>query len=53
LTCPSCAAPYLGPDIVYVPIADLPPMRSALVWRRPARDRKLTELIRIAREVLR
>jgi DNA-binding transcriptional LysR family regulator len=47
------AAPYLGPDIVYVPIADLPPMRSALVWRRPARDRKLTELIRIAREVLR
>lgn len=49
-TVPSAAA-YLGPDIVYVPIHDLPPMRSALVWRRPARDRKLRAFIACARSV--
>jgi DNA-binding transcriptional LysR family regulator len=49
-TVPS-SAPFLGPRIVYVPITDLPPLRSALVWRRPARDPKLREFVRIAREV--
>jgi hypothetical protein len=51
-TIPS-AAPYIGPDLVYIPIVDLPPMRSALIWRRPATDAKLREFIAVAREVLR
>ena len=40
-------------DLVYVPITGMPPARSALVWRRRARDPKLREFIRVAREVLR
>jgi hypothetical protein len=31
----------------------MPPLRSALVWRRPARDPKLREFIGVARAVLR
>jgi DNA-binding transcriptional LysR family regulator len=51
-TVPSAAA-YMGaPDLVFVPIKGMPPIRSALVWRRPARDPKLREFIRVAREVL-
>jgi DNA-binding transcriptional LysR family regulator len=47
------AAPSLGElDLVFVPIAGLPPLRSALVWRRPARDPKLRAFIRVARDVL-
>jgi DNA-binding transcriptional LysR family regulator len=47
------AAAYMGePDLVFVPIKGMPPLRSALVWRRPARDPKLREFIRVAREVL-
>jgi DNA-binding transcriptional LysR family regulator len=47
------AAGYMGePDLVFVPIKGMPPLRSALVWRRPARDPKLREFIRVAREVL-
>jgi DNA-binding transcriptional LysR family regulator len=47
------AAPYMGDlDLVYVPIAGMKPLRSALVWRRPARDPKLRAFIRVAREVL-
>jgi DNA-binding transcriptional LysR family regulator len=42
-----------GPDVVLVPINGMPPLGSALVWRRPARDPKLREFIRVAREVLR
>ena len=49
-TVPS-AAPYMG-DLVFVPITGMPPLRSALVWRRPARDPKLRALIRVAREML-
>jgi hypothetical protein len=30
----------------------MPPLRSALVWRRPARDPKLRAFIRVAREIL-
>jgi hypothetical protein len=40
-------------EIVYVPLVGMPPLRSALVWRRPARDPKLREFMRVAREVLR
>jgi DNA-binding transcriptional LysR family regulator len=51
-TVPS-AATYMGErDLVFVPIKGMPPIRSALVWRRPARDPKLREFIRVAREVL-
>lgn len=42
-----------GPGVVFVPIKGMPPLGSALVWRRPARDPKLREFIRVAREVLR
>jgi DNA-binding transcriptional LysR family regulator len=48
------AEPYMAPfDLVYVPITGMAPARSALVWRRRARDPKLREFIRIARELLR
>jgi DNA-binding transcriptional LysR family regulator len=51
-TVPSAAA-YMGEsDLAFVPITGMPPLRSALVWRRPARDPKLREFIRVAREVL-
>jgi DNA-binding transcriptional LysR family regulator len=40
-------------DLAYVPITGMAPARSALVWRRRARDPKLRELIRTARGVLR
>jgi DNA-binding transcriptional LysR family regulator len=48
------AVPYMGElDLAFVPIAGMPLFRSALVWRRPARDPKLRELIRFARDALR
>jgi DNA-binding transcriptional LysR family regulator len=40
-------------DLAYVPITGMAPARSALVWRRRARDPKLREFIRTARGVLR
>ena len=47
------ASLHMGePDLVFVPIAGLPPLRGALVWRRPARDPKLRAFIRVARDVL-
>lgn len=52
-TVPS-ASIYMGdPDLVFVPLAGLRPLRSALVWRRPARDPKLRAFIHVARDVLR
>jgi DNA-binding transcriptional LysR family regulator len=52
-TVPS-AARYMGGDyeLAFVPITGMPPLRSALVWRRPARDPKLRAFIRVARDVL-
>ncbi len=48
------APPYMGQlDLVFVPMTGLPPLRSALVWRRPARDPKLRAFAGVAREVLR
>jgi DNA-binding transcriptional LysR family regulator len=47
------AAPYMGDlDLVFVPITGMPRLRSALVWRRPARDPKLRAFVRVARDVL-
>jgi DNA-binding transcriptional LysR family regulator len=49
-------APFMGMgqyDLAYVPLTGKPPARSALVWRRNARDPKLREFVRLAREVLR
>jgi DNA-binding transcriptional LysR family regulator len=47
------AAPYMGAlDLVFIPITGMEPLRSALVWRRPARDPKLRAFIRVARDVL-
>jgi DNA-binding transcriptional LysR family regulator len=40
-------------DLVYVPIEGMPPLRSALVWLRPARDPMLRAFMRVARDVLR
>jgi hypothetical protein len=41
-----------GRDLAFVPISGMPPLRSALVWRRPARDPKLRAFIGVAREIL-
>jgi hypothetical protein len=47
------AVSYMGDlDVSVVPITGMPALRSALAWRRPARDPKLREFIRVAREVL-
>jgi DNA-binding transcriptional LysR family regulator len=47
------AVPLMGElDLAIVPMTGLPPLRSALVWRRPARDPKLREFLAVAREVL-
>ena len=52
-TVPSAAA-YMGGDfdLVFVPLRGMPPLVSALVWRRPARDPKLRAFVRVAREAL-
>jgi DNA-binding transcriptional LysR family regulator len=48
------AVPYMGEsDLAVVPMKGMPRLRSALVWRRPARDPKLREFLGVAREVLR
>jgi DNA-binding transcriptional LysR family regulator len=48
------AVPHMGElDLVFVQLTGMPPLRSALVWRRPARDPKLREFLRVAREALR
>jgi DNA-binding transcriptional LysR family regulator len=50
-TVPS-AIPYMGElDLAFVPIKGMSPLRSALVWRRPARDPKLRAFIRVARDM--
>jgi DNA-binding transcriptional LysR family regulator len=47
------AVPHMGElDLVFVPMTGMPQLRSALVWRRPARDPKLREFLGVAREVL-
>ena len=47
------AAPLMGElELAFVPMTGMPPIRSALVWRRRARDPKLREFLGVAREVL-
>jgi DNA-binding transcriptional LysR family regulator len=47
------AIPQMGGlELAFVPLTGLPPLRSALVWRRPARDPKLREFLAVARAVL-
>jgi DNA-binding transcriptional LysR family regulator len=47
------AVPHMGEfDLVFVRMTGMPQLRSALVWRRPARDPKLREFLGVAREVL-
>jgi DNA-binding transcriptional LysR family regulator len=49
---PSSAA-YVGVHkFSYVPITDLPPLRSALAWRRGCRDLRVLEYARIAEEIV-
>lgn len=51
-TVPSFAA-YCGhPDVVYVPISDMPPVATALVWRRRRTDARLREFIRVTQDVV-
>jgi DNA-binding transcriptional LysR family regulator len=52
-TVPSFAEYFGHPDLVYIPIADLPPRESGLVWRRRrSSDPRLREFIGVAQEVL-
>jgi DNA-binding transcriptional LysR family regulator len=47
------AVPHMGEfELVFVPMTGMPQLRSALAWRRPARDPKLRELVSVARKVL-
>jgi len=51
-TVPSFAEYFGHPGVVYVPIGDMPPMRSGLLWRRRTADPRLREFVRVTREVL-
>jgi DNA-binding transcriptional LysR family regulator len=51
-TIPSFANLFAHPDICYIPITDLPPLRSALVWRRGSTDQRVHEFARVAEEVV-
>ncbi len=47
-TVPSFANMFGHPDIVYLPITDMPALRSALVWRRETADPRVHEFARVA-----
>jgi DNA-binding transcriptional LysR family regulator len=51
-TVPSLTKQFGHLDIVYVPITDMPPLRSALVWRSDNTDPAVLEFARIAEEVV-
>ena len=47
------APAYMGDlELVFVPITGMPPLRSALVWSRRAREPKLRAFVAVARGVL-
>jgi LysR substrate binding domain len=50
---PSFASYFGHPNVAYLPIVDMPPSRSALVWRRRDLDPRLRGFIRVARDALR
>lgn len=52
LTVPSMAAYWGHPDIVYIPVTDLPESSDALVWLRSNTDPRVQELVRVGRETL-
>ncbi|MFG1708805.1 LysR family transcriptional regulator [Nonomuraea sp. M3C6] len=52
-TVPSFANMFAHPDIVYVPIPDMPPLCSALVWRRRGSNPLLRDFVAVARDVVR
>jgi DNA-binding transcriptional LysR family regulator len=46
-------ADYFGqPGIKYIPISDMPPRKSGLLWRRRQTNPRLREFVRVARQVL-
>jgi DNA-binding transcriptional LysR family regulator len=51
-TVPSFSQYFGQPEVTYVPISDMPPRKSGLVWRRRASAPRLREFIRVARDVL-
>ncbi|MQA73555.1 MAG: LysR family transcriptional regulator [Solirubrobacterales bacterium] len=51
-TIPSFANVFGHPDIVYIPITDLPPLRGGLLWRRGSTDQRVYEFARVAEEVV-
>lgn len=50
-TVPSFANMFSHPDVVHVPIGDMPPLRSALVWCAGDREPRVQDFARIAAEV--
>jgi DNA-binding transcriptional LysR family regulator len=51
-TVPSLTRLFGHLDIVYVPIIDLPPFRSGLVWRQGTKDARVHEFARVAEEIV-
>lgn len=51
LTVPAMAN-FWGPDIVYIPVTDMPESSEALVWLRGNSDTRIREFARIARETV-
>ena len=51
-TVPSFAEYFGHPDIVHVPIHDMPPASTGLVWLRRTSDPRLREFVRLTRDVL-
>jgi hypothetical protein len=51
-TVPSFANMFGHPDIVHVPIADMSPLRSALVWRHGSTNPRVRAFARVAEEVV-
>jgi DNA-binding transcriptional LysR family regulator len=49
---PAFAERFDHPEIVLIPITDLPPSRTALLWRRDTGDPRIREFARIAEQIL-
>jgi DNA-binding transcriptional LysR family regulator len=51
-TVPSFAEYFGHPEVIHVPIGDMPPAETALIWRRRDSDPRRREFVRVARRVL-
>ena len=51
-TVASAAPRFAHPDVICLPIADLPPSGTALAWRRGSSDARLQAFLDVAREFL-